>query len=81
MNGGDPNIGFLKAMIAHHEDALKMSRAFLKVSATKRLPNVSGLAERIIKAQTEEIAKMRAMIANAATVPLRKNRPPTLKGG
>ena len=45
-------------MIAHHEGAIEMAR---QVLATTQDPDVKTLADAVIKAQTEEISKMRAM--------------------
>lgn len=60
-----PNTSFLLAMIKHHEEALKMSREFLRVADDKRMKRVTDLAERIIAAQTAEISKMRSLISEA----------------
>ena len=45
-------------MIAHHEGAIVMAR---QVLATTQDPAVKALADAVVKAQTEEITKMKAM--------------------
>ncbi len=45
-------------MIAHHEGAIVMAR---QVLATTEDPDVKALADAVVKAQTEEITKMKAM--------------------
>jgi uncharacterized protein (DUF305 family) len=45
-------------MIAHHEGAITMAR---QVLATTEDPGVKTLADAVVTAQTDEIAKMRAM--------------------
>jgi uncharacterized protein (DUF305 family) len=60
-----PNAGFLEAMIKHHQDALDMSRAYLKLPAGDRLASVTDLAKGIIEGQSDEIDKMRGMLAEA----------------
>jgi uncharacterized protein (DUF305 family) len=49
---------WVSMMIAHHEGAIVMAR---QVLATTADPDVKTLADAVIKAQTDEIAKMRAM--------------------
>lgn len=48
---------FLADMINHHQDALKMSKAYL--SSSPEDARVKRLAEGVISAQTDEINKMR----------------------
>lgn len=49
---------FLQDMIKHHQAALDMSNAYLKVPADRRDKRVTALAENIVKAQTKEIGDM-----------------------
>ena len=51
---------FLQMMIPHHQGAIDMSRLALKNSSS---PKIKGLANRIIKSQTAEIADFRKMLA------------------
>ncbi len=60
-----PNTAFLEAMIKHHQSALDMSRAYLKLPAGNRLASVTALARGIIEGQSSEIIDMRAMIKEA----------------
>lgn len=58
---------FLRAMIAHHEAALEMSRAYLERSPAQRQARVSELARAIISAQEREIAQMRSWLPGRAS--------------
>jgi uncharacterized protein (DUF305 family) len=51
------DVQYLKGMIPHHSSAILNSE-----EATLRDPEVKQLAEEIIKAQEEEIAKMKAIL-------------------
>ena len=53
---GNPDVDFAKAMIAHHQGAIDMSKVVL---AFGQDPDVRQLAEAIIKAQESEIAFLR----------------------
>lgn len=52
-------IAFIRAMIPHHEDAVQRAREVILRGATGK---VLALARGIIKAQTAEIAEMRAWL-------------------
>ena len=57
---GDAEKAFMEGMIAHHEDAIKMSESYLKKSDTStRPPAVTRMAASIIQAQSYEIENMR----------------------
>lgn len=56
---GDADADFLLMMIPHHRSALDMAEVELGQGDD---PETRALAERIIKAQKEEIAEMQAML-------------------
>ena len=53
---------FLEQMIVHHEGAIEMARAELRDGESR---DAIALAEKIVTAQTAEIAEMRDLLANA----------------
>ncbi|GAB88864.1 DUF305 domain-containing protein [Gordonia rhizosphera] len=57
-NPSATDIGFAQDMSVHHDQAILMGRSLSRDVA----PDVSGLADRIVAAQTAEVARMRAML-------------------
>ncbi|MGL4721958.1 MAG: DUF305 domain-containing protein [Desulfovibrionaceae bacterium] len=57
---GNDQLDYLRQMIPHHQGAIDMSRAILKVAKD---PELIKLANAIIVEQEKEIAQMKAMIA------------------
>lgn len=56
----DPDVAFVKGMIPHHEGAIKMAQIELQYGKDG---NIKKLAEKIIKAQKNEIVYMRKWLA------------------
>ncbi len=59
LSGREYDIAWLEAMIDHHDDALHMSARILRQPVH---PQTRALAEAILSAQTDEIARMEALI-------------------
>lgn len=57
---GNPDVDFVKGMIAHHQGAIDMAKVELEYGKD---PKQRALAEAIIAAQTKEIADMEAWLA------------------
>lgn len=55
----DADVAFMQGMIAHHKGAIEMSRVVLKHGKDAK---TRELADKIIKAQTSEIAEMEAWL-------------------
>lgn len=56
---GDPDVDFVKGMIAHHEGAIDMAKILLEHGKD---PELRKLSEEIIKAQEAEVAMMRGWL-------------------
>ncbi len=64
---------FIKMMIPHHEDALKMAKAELKSGAS---PQVKQVAAKIVETQSKEINKFKAILkAEGKSVPKKSSTP------
>lgn len=59
LTGAEFDAAWLKAMIAHHEGAVKMAE---DVKANGKHPDVAKLADAVIAAQTAEIAEMEPLL-------------------
>lgn len=69
---GDPDIDFLRGMIAHHEGALAMAKIAVEHGDAR---DVRNLAEEIIAAQETEIVRMKVMLARHEDAPAPAGRP------
>lgn len=69
---GDPDIDFLRGMIAHHEGALAMAKIAVEQGEGQ---DVRSLAEEIIVAQEAEIIRMKVMLARHQDAPASTGRP------
>lgn len=63
---GDPDIDFLRGMIAHHEGALAMAKIAVDHGEAR---DVRNLADEIIAAQESEIVRMRILLARHEDTP------------
>lgn len=57
--GGNPDRHFASMMIPHHQGAIDMARAYLKVGKD---PEIRKMAEKVIKDQEKEIGEFTAWI-------------------
>lgn len=60
---GDPDVDFVRGMIAHHRGAVEMAEIVIKYGKDSK---IRALAEGIVKAQKEEIAFMEKWLAGTA---------------
>lgn len=66
---------FLRAMISHHQAALPMAEAVLRLDPD---PKVAALARNIISAQTAQIEQMKSWLKPAAEKAFNASGPATL---
>ncbi len=59
----DPDVAFMQGMLAHHRGAVAMSEVALKYAKDTK---ARDLANRVIAAQTAEIAEMEAWLKQRA---------------
>ncbi|MFM8700025.1 MAG: DUF305 domain-containing protein [Hyphomicrobiales bacterium] len=60
---GDPDVDFVRGMIAHHRGAVEMAEIVIKFGKNAR---IRALAENIIKTQKEEIAFMEQWLSRTS---------------